>query len=194
MIDSSPWLAALPPPLRPLAWRAHPLDGKLLLFERERGLNVLLEGPETAVFVRQAPRSLLIAVTNACNLACPFCYRDQSLASAWRAETLLAFCREAAEWGVLEAAFGGGEPLVFPGWARLICQLHDETPLAVSFTTNGTLLSASFLREIAGRYGQIRLSLYDDNGWPDSLRLLARSGARFGVNWLITPAGLPELA
>jgi hypothetical protein len=34
----------LPPGVRDLPWRAHPLDGKLLLFERNSGLNILLEG------------------------------------------------------------------------------------------------------------------------------------------------------
>ncbi len=47
----------LPPQLRDLPWRAHPLEGKLLLFERDTGLNVLLEGEETAHFHRLAPRS-----------------------------------------------------------------------------------------------------------------------------------------
>lgn len=29
----------LPPPLRDLNWQAHPLDGKLLLFERDTDLS-----------------------------------------------------------------------------------------------------------------------------------------------------------
>jgi hypothetical protein len=45
----------LPPPLRDLPWVAHPLDGKLLLFERDSGLNVLLEGDETAHLLRVVP-------------------------------------------------------------------------------------------------------------------------------------------
>src|SRR5689334_3175806 len=71
------YLPYLPPELRGFLWRAHPLDGKLLLFERDTGLNLLLEGDETADLRRLAPRTLLIAITNACNMTCPFCYRDQ---------------------------------------------------------------------------------------------------------------------
>lgn len=74
-------LAQLPPPLQSLRWRPHPLDGKLLLFERAGGTHVLFESEATRALRRLAPRTLLVAVTNACNLCCPFCYRDQSLAS-----------------------------------------------------------------------------------------------------------------
>ena len=60
----------LPPQVRDLNWQPHPLDGALLLFERETGLNIKLEGEETAHLQRLAPRTLLIAVTNICNLSC----------------------------------------------------------------------------------------------------------------------------
>jgi hypothetical protein len=149
-----------------------------------------MEGEETAHLQRVAPRVLLFAVTNACNLTCPFCYRNQQSPSLWRYDSLLRFCREADAWGVLEVAFGGGEPMVFPRWRELICELHETTRLCINFTTNGTLLSESFLRGIAGHYGQIRLSIYDDNNWPATVRLLVRCNARFGVNWLITPREL----
>ncbi len=192
-MDIAPYLPFLPPELRPLAWRAHPLDGKLLLFERDSGLNLLLEGEETAHLTRTAPRTLLIAVTNVCNLTCHFCYRDLKLASSWTADTLLEFCREAAEWGVLEVAFGGGEPMLLKGWERFIHDLYAETPLCINFTTNGMLLTDAFLQNIAGKYGNIRVSLYDTNDWEHTIRRFAANRARFGVNWLITPEELPRL-
>jgi MoaA/NifB/PqqE/SkfB family radical SAM enzyme len=186
----SAWLPYLPPRLRQRPWRLHPLDGKLLLFDRQSGLNVLLEGEETSHFRRLAPRVLLVAVTNACNLACSFCYRDQTLRSHWTSERLLQLCRDADAWGVLEVAFGGGEPTLLLGWGELLASIHATTGLCVNFTTNGTRLSDELLEKIAGTYGQIRLSLYDDNDWPVTVARLVRSRARFGVNWLITPAQL----
>jgi MoaA/NifB/PqqE/SkfB family radical SAM enzyme len=189
-IPVSSFLQHLPPPLQNLVWRAHPLDGKLLLFDRNSGLNVLLEGEETAHFKRIAPRTLLIAVTNACNLACSFCYRDLSLPSVWRYETLLDFCQQADQWGVLEVAFGGGEPTIFPEWGQFINELYDSTQLAVNFTTNGIRLTHEFLKQIAGKYGQIRVSLYEDNHWADTITRLAGESARFGVNWLVHPGEL----
>ena len=183
----------LPPDLRAIPWRAHPLDGELLLFDRDSGLNVLLDGEGTAHLERVAPRTLLVAVTNACDLTCDFCYRDLQSRSLWRYDSLLRFCQEADQWGVLEVAFGGGEPMLFPRWAAFITELYDTSQLCVNFTTNGTRLNGDFLRQIEGKYGNIRLSLYEDNHWEDSIRLLVEHGARFGVNWLITPAELPGL-
>ncbi len=176
----------LPPELRRIVWREHTLDGKLLLFDRDSGLNVLLEGEETAHYQRIAPRTLLIAITNACNLTCEFCYRDLESRSLWRYETLMEFCRAASEWGVLEVAFGGGEPMLFPRWADFINELYETSPLCVNFTTNGMLLTDDFLRQIAGKYGNIRVSLYEDNHWEQTIALLVNNQARFGVNWLIT--------
>jgi MoaA/NifB/PqqE/SkfB family radical SAM enzyme len=183
----------LPPELQGLSWRAFPQDGKLLLFDRGTGLNVLLEGDETAHFRQIAPRSLLIAVTNACNLTCDFCYRSKQAHSLWTYDSLLRFCQEADEWGVLEVAFGGGEPLLFPRWDDLITELYETTHLSINFTTNGMHLTEDFLQSIAGKYGQIRLSLYEDNQWRDTIPLFAQAGARFGVNWMITPATLPRI-
>ncbi len=187
------FVSFVPAELQHLMWRMHALDGKLLLFDRDTGLNVLLEGEETAHFRRIAPRSLLIAVTNACNLTCPFCYRNRGVRSVWDYDTLLRFCQAADQWGVLEVAFGGGEPMLFPRWDEFVCELYDTTRLSVNFTTNGTCLTGEFLQCIAGKYGQIRLSLYEDNHWPETIRLLVDADARFGVNWLITPHELARI-
>jgi MoaA/NifB/PqqE/SkfB family radical SAM enzyme len=183
----------LPPPLRPLPWRAHPLDGKLLLFDRDTGLNILLEGEETQHLSCLAPRTMLVAVTNACNMTCDFCYRDLDLHSLWRYDTLMDFCRAIDDWGVLEVAFGGGEPMLFPRWPEFIAELYETTRLCLNFTTNGTLLTDGFLRAIAGKYGNIRVSLYKDNHWEQTITRLVRCGARFGVNWLITIAELATI-
>lgn len=183
----------LPPQLHSINWREHPLDGKLLLFDRDSGLNLLLEGEETAHLKRIAPRTLLIAVTNICNLDCPFCYRDLESKSVWRYDSLLEFCQQASEWGVLEVAFGGGEPMLFPRWEQFICELYDTTELCINFTTNGMYLTADFLGSIEGKYGNIRLSIYDTNYWQQTIELLVRCNARFGINWMITPDELPNI-
>jgi MoaA/NifB/PqqE/SkfB family radical SAM enzyme len=187
------YLPFLPSELRGVNWCAHPLDGKLLLFDRDTGLNVLLDGEETRHLRRVAPRTLLVAVTNVCNLTCHFCYRDLQSRSLWRYESLLEFCQQADEWGVLELALGGGEPTLFPRWTDFINEVYETTRLCVNFTTNGTQLSEDMLRAIAGKYGNIRLSLYEDNHWSQTIALLVKHQARFGVNWLISPAELDTI-
>jgi MoaA/NifB/PqqE/SkfB family radical SAM enzyme len=98
-----------------------------------------------------------------------------------------------ADAGVLEVAFGGGEPWAFPKFADLVRRLHDETPLAVNFTTNGVALTRTRLDSIRGCYGQLRLSIYEDNDWQYRVAMLAEAGARFGINYLVTPPRLQDL-
>ena len=183
----------LPPQLQKVNWKLHPLDGALLLFDRDTGINIKLEDYETSHLTRVAPRTLLIAVTNICNLSCNFCYRNLKSPSEWTYDSLMQFCQQASEWGVLEVAFGGGEPMLFPDWERLIHELYETSQLAINFTTNGMKLTDDFLQSIAGKYGNIRLSLYDTNHYEETIKLLVRNNARFGVNWLITPDELPNL-
>jgi MoaA/NifB/PqqE/SkfB family radical SAM enzyme len=173
--------------------RRFPLDGALLLFDRDTGMNARCEGPETAHLRQRAPRALQFALTNRCNLACTFCSRDVEARSAWTADSAFEVLHGLAEAGVLEVAFGGGEPWVFPRFEELVCRLYAETPLAVSFTTNGLALTPRRLAAIRGRYGQCRLSLYEDNHWRRKVAALADADARFGVNYLVTPERLESL-
>lgn len=183
----------IPVPAALARLRRFPLDGKLLLFDRETGLNALCEGEETAALRQRAPRVVQFGITNRCNLACGFCSRDQEASSLWTAESAFTMLSDLAKHGVLEVAFGGGEPWAFSGFAELVRRLHDETPLAVNLTTNGLLLTPARLARISGAYGQIRLSLYEDNDWPSRVAMFVAAQARFGVNWLLTPDRLSAL-
>ncbi|MFT3767678.1 MAG: radical SAM protein [Minicystis sp.] len=174
--------------------RPHPLDGALLFFDRATGENLLLEGPHLARHERRAPRVVQFGLTNRCNLSCGFCFRDRALPSAWSAPEILAWAKDLAAAGVLEIAFGQGEPLAFAGFPALVRALHESTPLAVGLTTNGLLLGPEVLDQLEGAYGQIRLSFYESNDPFTRAALLARRGARFGANLLVTPATLAALA
>ncbi|WP_158623960.1 radical SAM/SPASM domain-containing protein [Corallococcus llansteffanensis] len=192
---SSTWSdpSAVPVPAPFAHLRRFPLDGALLLFDRDTGTNVRCEGEETAHLRARAPRALQFGITNRCNLACTFCSRDLDAKSDWTADSAFDLLSGLADAGVLEVAFGGGEPWAFPHFETLVARLYDETPLAVSFTTNGLALTPKRLAAVRGRYGQIRVSLYDDNAWRGTVGRLADAGARFGVNYLVTPERLPSL-
>lgn len=173
--------------------RRYALDGALLLFDRRTGLTAVCDGPETAALRMRAPRVVQFAITNACNLACSFCSRDLDASSAWTADEAFETLRALSARGALEVAFGGGEPLAFKGFAALARRLYEETELAVSLTTNGALLTDATLDALAPVVGQVRLSVYDDLDHRPIVARLARSRARFGVNWLVTPARLPSV-
>jgi hypothetical protein len=176
-----------------MAFRSLPLDSSLLLFDRETGTNMLFDGPELAHLRMRAPRSVMFGITNKCNLACAFCSRDVHADSAWTADEAFAMLAGLADAGILEVAFGGGEPFAFRGFDGLVSRLHDETPLAVHATTNGLLLTPERLRTLRGKLGELRLSLYDDNDWRRTVALLVSEQVRFGVNLLVLPERLDAL-
>lgn len=168
------------------------LDGALIGFDRATGTNVMYASERTRELRRVAPRSLQIGLLTPCNLACSFCYRDREAPSRLDRAFLVDLLQRAAAWGVLEVAFGGGEPLLFKGFAELIEELHATTPLGLNVTTNGMLLTPELVARLRGKIGEYRLSIYEDNDWRTTL-------ARYrdepiGVNWLVTPANVGEVA
>jgi len=169
-------------------WRALELDGHVLLFDRMTGTNVLVTNDTTAGLRRVAPRMLQVALTNACNKACSFCYRPLDAKSQWSFDDLLELARFCDAWGVLEIAFGGGEPTVFPRFAELLSAIWNETGLCPSFTTNGLRLTPELLRAIRDVYGQLQLSVYDEDDTLAIIDLLVSERMRFGLNYLVTPA------
>ena len=173
--------------------RTIPLDGALLSFDRDTGMGVLADGPETSHLVQLAPRVVQFGITNACNLACGFCSRDVHARSTWTIDSAFALLADLADAGTLEVAFGGGEPLTFKGFPTLVERLHRETPLAVSFTTNGTRLDDAMLDALEDHVAQIRVSIYDEEDWRSVIARLASRGVCFGVNVLVSPARLPKL-
>jgi MoaA/NifB/PqqE/SkfB family radical SAM enzyme len=175
------------------AMRRFALDDALLLFDRRTGLTAVCDGPETLGLRMRAPRVVQFAITNACNLACTFCSRDVEAASGWSADEAFALLRDLDAHGTLEVAFGGGEPLAFKGFTALVRRLFEETSLAVSLTTNGTLLTDATAAALAPFVGQIRVSVYDDVDHRPLLARLVSQRVRFGVNWLVTPARLASV-
>ncbi|MEZ4449055.1 MAG: radical SAM protein [Nannocystaceae bacterium] len=176
--------------------RLHPLDGALLGFDPRRGLNVRVDGPGTRGLRRRAPRTILFGITNRCTLACGFCSRDPRAESGWDEASAHAALAAFAAAGVLEVAFGGGEPLAFRGFDRLLERLRRDTPLALHVTTNGDLLTEARAERLAPLLGELRLSIYDDTNWPTTIDRAVRAGATVGANVLCTPAridGLPAL-
>lgn len=176
-----------------VGFRQFPLDHKLLRFDRQTGANELWTGERTARLRQRAPRVLQVAVTNVCNKTCAFCYRPLDAESTWTFEELMELARFADRWGVLELAFGGGEPTVLPWFVDLMRAIWSETGLCPNFTTNGSRLTPALLRALRGSYGQLQLSIYDEDDYLPVIARLVDERARFGLNYLVTPARLPAL-
>jgi MoaA/NifB/PqqE/SkfB family radical SAM enzyme len=173
-------------------------------FDRTTGLNVLFD--EMALTEQewaQAPRHIAIALTNACDLHCPYCYAPKHWA-VLDPERVLGWLREADHAGCMGVGFGGGEPTTL-GWFAELCRgVARHTALAVSFTTHGHRLTDELLDALAGNVHMVRVSVdgvedtYErlrGRSYPDLLERLAglRQVAPFGINVVVNDDTVAEL-
>ena len=128
-------------------------------FDRSKGINILVDEikPPPNVW-SAAPRQVSVALTNACDLACPHCYAPKSPAT-------LAF-QQIASWlveldanGCLGVGFGGGEPTLYPRLTELCSFAMRETRLAVTMTTHAHRMDDQMLNELKGNLNFVRVSM-----------------------------------
>ncbi|MGH8896776.1 MAG: radical SAM protein [Egibacteraceae bacterium] len=129
------------------------------LFDRVSGLNVLLDEVDVpAEQVSQAPRYLSVALTNACELRCAYCYAPKN-AAALDVNRVVAWAVELDGAGCLGIGFGGGEPTAHPRFAQLCAQIAESTSMAVTFTTHGHRLTPGLTDALRGSVHFARLSV-----------------------------------
>lgn len=105
-----------------------------------------------------SPRTVSLALTNKCNLSCPYCYAPKN-----NHELSSGFVKDIAvtldKLGTLELTFGGGEPLIYPGLTDLIQWIWNNTTLGINITSNGHLLTNSLANQLAGNLSSFRFSV-----------------------------------
>ncbi|GHG29536.1 hypothetical protein GCM10017667_78860 [Streptomyces filamentosus] len=174
------------------------------LFDRVSGTNVLLD--EVAVPVEQfsrAPRYLSVALTNACELRCSYCYAPKYAASLDR-ERVLQWAVELDAAGCLGLGFGGGEPTTYRQFPQLCADIAQATSLPVTFTTHGHRLTPALIDSLRGSVHFVRLSVDGVGATYERLRgrpftaLVQAAGllhslAPFGINAVINADTVSEL-
>jgi sulfatase maturation enzyme AslB (radical SAM superfamily) len=176
----------------------------LHFFDRKSGLNVLMDELHAPLHRHaKAPRSMSIALLNACDLKCPYCYAPKHR-SRLPATKVLAWAGELDAAGSLQLGFGGGEPTLYPGFPELCAAISSQTDLAVTFTTHGHRFSRDLSKSLSGQVHFIRVSIdgvgatYERlRGRPFShlllsLELIADTSA-FGVNVVVNQETVDEL-
>jgi pyruvate-formate lyase-activating enzyme len=189
-------------PTPPFKVRTGP-DG-VHLFDRISGLNVLFDEARVPEHRwSRAPRQVSIALTNACDLACGFCYAPKQPALL-DIDRLVAWARELDVEGCLGIGFGGGEPTLYRRLPQLCRSITETTSLAVTLTTHGHRWTAGLVEQLRGVVHFVRVSVDGVGGAYEKLRgksfddLLQRleliSGAfSFGINCVVNQGTLPEL-
>ncbi|MBB5352937.1 MoaA/NifB/PqqE/SkfB family radical SAM enzyme [Haloferula luteola] len=173
-------------------------------FNRSSGLNVLFDEVDfPKISWHAAPRQISIALTNACDLRCSYCYAPKNHAIL-DSRRVCAWLSEFDEHGALGIGFGGGEPTLHPRFAELCEFAAQRTTLAVTFTTHGHHLSPKLLSRIEGRVNFIRLSMDGIGSTYERLRgrsfrdfttkvREASSVAPIGLNFVVNADTLEDL-
>jgi MoaA/NifB/PqqE/SkfB family radical SAM enzyme len=174
------------------------------MFDRNSGVNILLD--EVAVAPAQwsvAPRYVSIALTNACELNCSYCYASKEPARL-NAERVAAWATELDHGDCFGIGFGGGEPTIYPGFAALCTSIHATTNLALSMTTHGHRFTPRLTQQLCGNIEFIRLSMDGIGNTYERLRGrpfssfaeklgLVKATARFGVNFVVNEDTIGDL-
>ena len=187
-----------------MAHKIRRCEAGIHLFDRVSGLNVLLDEVDVPPEQQSlAPRYLSIALTNACELRCAYCYAPKH-AAALDADRVVAWAVELDRAGCLGIGFGGGEPTTYPRFAQLCARVTESTSMAVSFTTHGHRLSPELTDSLRGSVHFARLSVDGVGSTYERLRhrpfaavvdaaAMLRSVAPIGINAVVNADTIAEL-
>lgn len=174
------------------------------LFDRRSGLNVLFDearvSPERW---SRAPRQVSIALTNACELACAYCYAPKQ-PGVLDVDDVLSWAQELDVEGCLGVGFGGGEPTLYRRLPQLCRSINRMTSLAVTLTTHGHRWTPALVDELRDSVHFVRVSVDGVEGSYERLRqrpfdqLVQRldliGGAfNLGLNCVVNETTLPQL-
>lgn len=174
------------------------------LFDRTTGTNLLIDEiapPKTAWAI--APRQVSIALTNACDLACTFCFAPKVPATL-NFDRVTAWLDELDSNGTIGVGFGGGEPTLYPRFVDLCTYATRNTGLAVTFTTHGHHLDDSMLTALNGNVHFVRVSMDGVRETYSRIRGRAfevllqrlekiRTVVSFGINYVVNSDTLPDI-
>lgn len=178
-------------------------DG-LYLFDRDTGVNILLDEIEVPqADWATAPRQVSIALTNACDLHCPYCYAPKHLTKLSMTR-IAAWLDELDSNGTVGVGFGGGEPTLYPQLADICQYAAQKTGLAVSFTTHAHHLNTRLVQKLKGNVHFLRVSMDGIGRTYETLRgksfqafikqlNLVRGIAPFGINFVVNAKTIHDL-
>ncbi len=176
----------------------------LHLFERKTGWNVLVDevripSPQWA----RAPQQISVALTNACDLACPYCYAPKASGSL-DADRLAGWLRELDGNGCFGVGFGGGEPTLHRRFIEICQKTAATTNLAVTFTTHAHRITLAHRESLKGSVHFVRVSVDGVGTTYEELRgrpfaairsqlEIVREIAPFGINFVVNSRTFADL-
>ncbi len=145
-----------------------------------------------------APRSLTLAITQNCNLACVHCWPESgahaiegSLEAKALEQTIESFIR----LGVKELTITGGEPLTHPGWLDILrFSLQQPGLETLCLQTNATMLTEADVYSLTALQWSRLIIQVSLDGASAPINDAIRGGGSFAAAWrglnLLVEAGL----
>ncbi|MFN2533024.1 MAG: radical SAM protein [Pyrinomonadaceae bacterium] len=174
------------------------------LFDRATGLNILIDEitPREEAWAL-APRQVSIALMNACDLRCAYCFAPKS-PSVLDLTHVRKWLVELDTKGTIGVGFGGGEPTLVAGFADLCAYATRNTDLAVTFTTHGHHLDDKLLAKLSGNIHFVRVSMDGIGSTYERLRgrsfselqtrlIVLKEIVPFGINYVVNSETLSDL-
>lgn len=123
-----------------------------------------------------------LKVTNKCNMACEFCYRDKSSVDDLELSDIKTILKNMKELNSKILRISGGEPLLYKNIVDVI-QLASEYNISTSMATNGILINASNAKKLkcAGLKG-LNFSLGDMSDLNKNIFIQKKINEIEGVN------------
>ncbi|MGI8913781.1 MAG: radical SAM protein [Chloroflexota bacterium] len=174
------------------------------IFDRTTGTNILIdEARVPEALWAAAPRQISVALTNACDLSCPFCYAPKHPAKL-SSERVTTWLEELDANGCLGVGFGGGEPTLHRDLPGLCRHAAKKTGLAVTLTTHTHRLDDRLAADLSGNVHFIRVSMDGVGTTYEMLRGRSFASlrrrfdtihelAQFGINFVVNALTLPDL-
>lgn len=169
----------------------------------------LPDGIPSLVPPEQRLQTVYYAITEGCNLRCPYCYASAAKARPGELATHEAadLIDQAADMGAEEFIFTGGEPMLRPDLFELAARSRDRG-LRTNLITNGTVIkTAEIADRVASHFSVVTVSI--DGGTPEihertrgrgtfrsvsrALRLLNDAGVEPKINHVVGPNNVDHL-
>lgn len=174
------------------------------MFDRVTGMSLLIDEiiPPKKSWA-SAPRQVSIALTNACDLACSYCFAPKTAATL-AFDRIVAWLHELDANGTIGVGFGGGEPTLYRRFPALCAYATRNTGLAVTFTTHGHHLNDALLTALKGNVHFIRVSMDGLEATYERLRgrsfkalqqrlYAVREIVPFGINYVVNSDTLRDI-
>ena len=173
-------------------------------YDRVSGTHILLDEilpPKEQYSL--APRTVSIAITDACDLHCPHCHISKGN-SYIDVEVIMTICKKLDSMGSFDIAIGGGEPTIHPDFITICKRIWNETNLGVSVTTHGRNLTKVMLDQLKGNLSFLRISIdgtwhtyekYRNSNYEYILELLSEIETLipFGINVVVNSDTINDL-